>query len=56
MDFFGWLVLEGSTGVEPLAGGAGHLLKRGSERMGGEENTAGAKVRAARGALRNRIQ
>ena len=39
------------TGVEPLAEGAGHLLKTGSERMGGEENRTGARVRAACGAL-----
>ena len=39
------------TGVEPLAEGAGHLLKTGSERMGGEENRSGARVRAACGAL-----
>ena len=52
MEIFGWLALEpGYTGVEPLAEGAGHLLKTGSERMGGEENRTGARVRAACGAL-----
>ena len=44
-----WISLDGfgiGTGVELLAEGAGHLLKRGSLRLGGEENRAGAEVRA----------
>ena len=44
-----WISSDGfgiGTGVESLAEGAGHLLKRGSERLGGEENRAGAEVRA----------
>ena len=47
-QIFGWLVLEtGCTGVEAVVEGAGHLLKTGSERLGGEKNRTGAWVRAA---------
>ena len=44
-----WISSDGfgiGTGVELLAEGAGHLLKRGSERLEGEENRTGAEVRA----------
>ena len=47
LDIFRWLVLDTDTGVGLLAEGAGHLLKTGSERMGGEENRVGAQMRAA---------
>ena len=48
LDIFRWLVLDTDTGVGLLAEGAGHLLKTGSERMGGEENRVGAQMRAAK--------
>ena len=54
LDIFRWLVLDTDTGVGLLAEGAGHLLKTGSERMGGEENRVGAQMRAAK--VRGRVR